>query len=394
MEMQNEIERNVISAILNNKLDNWEVVLSPDDFTVPVFKRIFEAAKECVLRYNRVDPEAVFLFSSALIPHDVLDDLLSTKIVSNIDVLLQVLVENSKKRKLRETAQKYSTLELPPEEFASKLVSEVEQIMSSASQDVVPLSKAIFSWRERWGNEREIQTGIYELDNRLKIRQGYFVTVGARPNVGKTGFALNLGFACASRGVPVLFFSLEMSAIELVSRLISRECGIDVSAKEVLSQYEIELVEEAVGKIESLPFFINDSSFLDIYSIQNILKTFARKHDFGVIIVDYLQLISHVGVPGDTNAQRISFITKMMKGVSKSLNLPIIILSQLRRGGGDEPELEYLKESGAIEEDSDIVILLSRDVGSDVIDIHVKKNRYGQAGYKVQATFQYGSKIV
>lgn len=389
---RNDVERAVIISILGGKLENFETRLKEGCFTVPAFRQLFRAAKECVTKLGALDKEIVFLNSS--IPYDVYQELCSSSLPDNPEYLVQILNEEDRKKTLREILLRYTKSDLSSSELANKVISEIEDVMQVSKDELISIDAALELFESRWGKEREIKTGIYELDSKLKIRQGYLVTIGARPNIGKTGFALNIGYTCATNGIPVCFLSLEMSATELVSRLIARESGIDISDKEVLSQYELDIVKEGTRRLRHIPFFINDSSFLDINSLKGIIKMFARQHNFGVIIVDYIQLVSHVGVPGDTNAQRVSFITKSFKTLAKSLNIPIIILSQLRRGGGEEPELEFLKESGAIEEDSDVVLLLARDVGSDVIDIYVKKNRYGQAGYKVQATFLYGSKIV
>ncbi len=191
------------------------------------------------------------------------------------------------------------------------------------------------------------------------------IVIAARPGMGKTVLGLNIAEGAAVAGVPVLFFSLEMSAEQLYSRQTSKTAWIDGQKLRLggIQPQEWERIVDAQGRLYGLPIYIDDSPRLHFMEICRRSRKAARDHGIKLVVIDYLQLIR-----GD-NSQRkdleIGDITGAMKGLAKELNIPVILLSQLNRGvesrDNKRPRLSDLRESGAIEQDADIVMFIYRD---------------------------------
>jgi replicative DNA helicase len=204
-------------------------------------------------------------------------------------------------------------------------------------------------------------------------QQTDLIILAARPSVGKTAFALNLARNAAlhaSKPTPVAFFSLEMSAAQLAQRILSAESEIQLEkiARGKLEDYEVQqLYKKGIDPLTKAPLFIDDSPALNIFELRAKARRLKTKYQVGLIIIDYLQLMSGSGENRNTNReQEISNISRNLKGLAKELNIPIIALSQLsrevekRKEGGKMPQLSDLRESGAIEQDADMVMFLYR----------------------------------
>lgn len=221
-----------------------------------------------------------------------------------------------------------------------------------------------------------VPSGFKSLD---KITYGWqgsdLIILAARPSMGKTAFALNLARNAAlstNKPTPVAVFSMEMSASQLVQRILSAESEIKLEniARGKLEEYEMkQLYARGVQKLANAPLFIDDTPALNIFELRAKCRRLKNKHNVGLIIIDYLQLMSGTGENRNSNReQEISTISRNLKSLAKELNIPIIALSQLsraieQRGAKDgvrTPQLSDLRESGAIEQDADIVIFLSR----------------------------------
>lgn len=246
-----------------------------------------------------------------------------------------------------------------------------------------------------------VPSGFISLD---KITGGWqdtdLIVLAARPGVGKTAFALNLASNSAKSGKPVLFFSLEMSTMQCTQRLASAESEIllDKILKPFkLEQEEVEtLYQKGFKEVAKLPIYIDDTPAMSIYQIRAKARAFFKKKERakenakGLIIVDYLQLMSGIqNGRADNREQEISKITRDLKGLAKELNLPIIALSQLSREvekrttGKKIPQLSDLRESGAIEQDADMVMFIYRP---EYYEIHVNDkggNNNGETHIKI-----------
>jgi len=241
-----------------------------------------------------------------------------------------------------------------------------------------------------------IDTGFERIN---KISHGWhspdLVILAARPATGKTALALNLAVNIAKQKIPVAFFSLEMSAEQLATRVISSMTGI---YSNYLSKAEIHEGNwrTILGTDFNLPLYIDDSSSLNIIDFKE--KARKAKKNFGIkaIFVDYLQLLSVYGV--GNREQEISTISRTFKAIAKELDIPIIALSQLSRDvekGNREPKLSDLRESGAIEQDADIVIALhneSPESDNPLIKVLYLKHRNGEVGF-VRLEFEKGKQL-
>jgi replicative DNA helicase len=217
-----------------------------------------------------------------------------------------------------------------------------------------------------------VPSGFKSLD---RITYGWqptdLIILAARPSVGKTALALNLARNAALNPVkktPVAFFSLEMSASQLVQRILSAESEIALEqiARGKLEDYEYQqLHTKGIKKLEQAPIFIDDTAALNIFEFRAKARRLVNKHNVGLIIIDYLQLMSGVSDRGANREQEISNISRNLKALAKELNIPIIALSQLSRAvetrkESKMPQLSDLRESGAIEQDADMVMFIYR----------------------------------
>ncbi|MBK6838628.1 MAG: replicative DNA helicase [Bacteroidetes bacterium] len=215
-----------------------------------------------------------------------------------------------------------------------------------------------------------VQSGFTDLD---RITSGWqrsdLVIVAARPGIGKTAFVLSLARnAAITFGRPVAVFSLEMSSVQLVQRMISSETGIssDKLRKGALDKAEWEKLVSMTGKLSESPIFIDDTPALSVFDLRSKCRRLKAMHNIDLIIVDYLQLMrAEVDTKSGNREQEISTISRSLKAIAKELNVPIIALSQLsrmveNRGGSKRPQLSDLRESGAIEQDADMVTFIYR----------------------------------
>ncbi len=235
-----------------------------------------------------------------------------------------------------------------------------------------------------------VPTGFIEVD---RITSGWqpsdMVIIAARPGMGKTAFTLALAANAANFGKPVAFFSLEMSNIQLVKRLISYQTEIsgDKLKKGNLEDWEWQQLNTAVEKMSETPIFIDDTPGINIFELRAKCRRLKMQHDIQMIMIDYLQLMT-VGsdTKGGNREQEISAISRALKGLAKELNVPVIALSQLSRavetrGGSKRPLLSDLRESGAIEQDADMVTFIYRPEYYQILEDEEGNDLRGVAEY-------------
>jgi len=215
-----------------------------------------------------------------------------------------------------------------------------------------------------------VPTGFTELD---RLTSGWqpsdLIIIAARPSMGKTAFVLNLARnAAVDFEKPVAVFSLEMSSLQLVQRLVSHEAEISSTKLRTgnLENYELQQVQTAIERLGEAKIFIDDTPGINIFELRAKCRRLKMQHDIQLVIIDYLQLMSGNTENNRANReQEISSISRALKGLAKELNVPVIALSQLSRavevrGGAKRPQLSDLRESGAIEQDADIVSFIYR----------------------------------
>jgi replicative DNA helicase len=229
--------------------------------------------------------------------------------------------------------------------------------------------KDIEAARDHEGNLRGVPSGFTALD---RITSGWqksdLIILAARPGMGKTAFVLSMARNIAvDFNKPIAFFSLEMSSIQLVTRLISSETQLpaDKLRKGNLEDYEWEQLNAKIGRLVDAPIFIDDTPALSIFELRAKCRRLKAQHDIQMIIVDYIQLMSTGADNKGNREQEISTISRSLKALAKELSVPVVTLSQLNRSvetrtGSKRPILSDLRESGAIEQDADLVLFIYR----------------------------------
>jgi replicative DNA helicase len=242
-----------------------------------------------------------------------------------------------------------------------------------------------------------VPSGFSSLD---RITYGWqptdLIILAARPSVGKTAFALNLARHAAlhpTKPTPIGFFSLEMSASQLVQRILSAESEIwlEKISRGKLEEHEMkQLYAKGIQRLAQAPIFIDDSAALNIFELRAKCRRLKNKHKVGLIIIDYLQLMSGTGDNRNGNReQEISKISRDLKGLAKELQVPIIALSQLsrevekRKEGNKMPQLSDLRESGAIEQDADMVMFLYRPEYYDITANEFGESNKGETHVRI-----------
>ena len=242
-----------------------------------------------------------------------------------------------------------------------------------------------------------VPSGFDDLD---KVTNGWqssdLIIIAARPGMGKTAFVLSLAKNAAERDYPIAIFSLEMEDKQLVQRLISMDSEISTSRIRAakLDQSEWNRLNQSVEKLSEMPIYIDDTPGINIFELRAKCRRLKQNHNIQMIVIDYLQLMSadKGNGKGQNREQQISTISRSLKGLAKELKVPVIALSQLSRavetrGGDKRPMLSDLRESGAIEQDADIVTFVYRpgyynmedesDLPDDVAQIIIAKHRNG-----------------
>lgn len=244
---------------------------------------------------------------------------------------------------------------------------------------------------------RGVPSGFKDLDNILAgFQRSDLVVLAARPSMGKTALALNFAHNIAVQSTqPVLIFSLEMSKEQLVDRLLSMESGVDAWALRTgnLTDADFEKIGQAMGTLSEAQIFIDDSPGITVSDLRTKARREAHRRPLGLIIVDYLQLMSGTSRYGSdgNRVQEISEISRGLKGLARELNVPVLAISQLSRSVESRhpqiPQLADLRESGSIEQDADIVAFIYREEYYNpdtdrrkLTDIFIKKHRNGPTG--------------
>lgn len=245
------------------------------------------------------------------------------------------------------------------------------------------------------GHLRGVPTGIPELDMKLAgMQDSNLLILAARPGVGKTSFAMNIALHVAARHKqPVAVFSLEMSKEELVDRLLVSQADIDAWRLKTgrLSPDDSQAVIEAMGDLAEAPIFIDDTAGQSILEMRSKARKLKLSQDIKLIIVDYLQLVDS-GRKIESREQQVSYVSQNLKNLARELKVPVLVLSQLNRmveqRGTKKPQLADLRESGAIEQDADVVMFIYQeqenddvlDMGKKMMKLSIAKHRNGAIG--------------
>lgn len=322
---------------------------------------------------------------------------------------VEILRRNSTLRDIIAASAKITSLAFDAPGDTKEVVDEAEKLLMGVTERSVRNSYSMLSdvmgelyeeLEEACQNPNSVlgvETGYPGIDSRLQgLRPGQMIVVGARPGVGKTSFALNLAFNAAAKGASVAFFSLEMSKIEIAQRLLSAHARIslsDIRGARIKGNQWSQIIG-ATTDLSALDIMIDDTPGTTVTEIRAKSRRMLRGKEKGIVLVDYLQLLSPPSGTRrtDSRATEVSEMSRGIKIMAKDLGCPVVALSQLNRQvtdrRGQRPQLSDLRESGSIEQDADIVILLDRSMTEEeaeradrpdpnVTEFIIAKNRSG-----------------
>ena len=245
------------------------------------------------------------------------------------------------------------------------------------------------------GELRGVPTGFKDLDNKLSgLQKSDLIILAARPSMGKTSFALDIARNAAIRhNVPTAIFSLEMSTQQLVDRMLSAESRVDswrLRTGKLNLEEEFGRITAALDPLSKAPLYIDDQAANNILKIRSVVRRLKHEKNLGLVIIDYLQLMTPVHTKGGDNVvQQITEISHSLKQLAKEFDVPVIALSQLSREvekRGGKPRLSDLRDSGSIEQDADVVMFIHREANDEgggkkqEAEILIEKHRNGPTG--------------
>lgn len=389
-------------------------VLKPEDFYRDDHKYIYEAMLNL---YTKGEPIDIITVKDELTSMQKFEavggiEYLATlpdraPLVANSDKYIKIVEEKSILRKLIKTATEIEGLGYAQNEEVDNVIDQAEKkifdIMQNKNQKgYTPIKDVLvetFAELEKLYNQKQpvtgIATGFTDLDNRTAgLHNSDLILIAARPAMGKSAFALNIATnAAINEKVPVAIFNLEMSKTQLVNRMLCSEAMVDsnkVRTGKIDEEDWIKLAT-ALGPLSEAPIYIDDTPGISISEIRAKCRKLKLEKNIGLVVIDYLQLIQGSGKKNSSREQEISEISRSLKIIAKELDVPVIALSQLSRESekrqDHKPMLSDLRESGAIEQDADLVMFIYRDdyynqdsEKKNIAEIILAKHRAGATG--------------
>jgi replicative DNA helicase len=419
-----EIEKAVLGALMIDK-DAYAIVceiLRPESFYEPRNQMVYTAIRDLSMDEKPVDMLTV---ADQLAKSGKLEQVggpgyiaeLSSGVATsaNIEYHANIIAQKSLARQLISFASAIQTKAFDETIDVEDLMQEAEGSLFELSQHnmkkdytaidpvIAQAVKGIQDAAKNTDGLTGVSTGYFKLDD---ITSGWqasdLVIIAGRPAMGKTSFALSMAKnIAADLRTPMAFFSLEMSNVQLVNRLISNACEIQGSKilNGQLQRDEWERLDKNINNLLGAPLYVDDTPGLSVFELRTKARRLVREHGIKLIMIDYLQLMNANGMRFSSRQEEVSTISRSLKGLAKELNIPILALSQLNRGvesreglEGKRPQLSDLRESGAIEQDADMVLFVHRpeyyhiyqdDNGRDLhgmAQIIIAKHRKGATG--------------
>jgi len=380
------IERAVLSAIIFDPQIYEDIAahLKSEDFYLPFHQHLFNAMESLFEQELPIDEE---FLKKELVKEDKFDEVamievLSSNPITNTKAYVEEIKAYSNKRALITLATQIKKLTIEDDLDVAEVMDRVEQKLYEITQDSVSDdfkdSKAItvsmlkeIERLKAMGNSKLIgvDTGFENLNEKTSgFGKGDLVIIAARPSMGKTALVLNMALKAIERNEGVAFFSLEMPAEQLMLRMLSAKTSIPLQALRVgnLKDDEWSRLSSAVDDMSRRKLFVDDGGYATIHHVRSKLRKLKTQHpEISMAIIDYLQLMSGENRTHTGRQQEISEISRGLKQLARELEIPIIALSQLNRSlesrENKRPMLSDLRESGAIEQDADIILFVYRD---------------------------------
>jgi len=378
------IERAVLSSILfdHEIIEDILGVLKPSDFYLPAHQKVFAVMEALNHADMPIDEDFIRKrVDSKEVSDSILIEILSANPISNTMAYVKEIKDGAVKRELTTLATSIKKLTLEENISAQEAVDTVQNdlysiTMDSASSDLKDMPVVIDATREHIKKMQEKgtsyltgqTTGFYGLDKKTTgFNPGDLVIIAARPAMGKTSIVLNTTLQNLEKGDGVIFFSLEMPETQLMMRLISAKSEVPLQnvRKGELDPDQAKKVEEAFQSLSDKKLFVDDSGSVNINQLRARVRKIAQneKNNIKIVIVDYLQLMSGTG--GSDRRLTVDEISRGLKLLAREMQVPIVALSQLNRGLESRPDkrpmLSDIRESGAIEQDADIIMFVYRD---------------------------------
>jgi replicative DNA helicase len=413
-----DLEEAVLGAVMLEKgaFDTVVEILKPECFYVDAHQRIFKAMKSLA---NKSQPIDILTVVEELRFSEELDMVggpyyvtrLTNAVVSsaNIDAHARIILQKFIQRELirisgeiigdayEDSTDVFDLLDQAESKIYEVTSTHLRNSYETIDSVLVKTIQRIEDMRHKNEDVTGVPTGFPTMD---KVTYGWQMTdliiLAARPSVGKTAFALNLARNAAlhpTKPTPVAFFSLEMSAGQLVQRILSAESEIwlEKISRGKLEEHEMkQLYARGIQRLAQAPIFIDDTPALNIFELRAKCRRLKNINNIGMIIIDYLQLMSGTSENRNGNReQEISTISRSLKSLAKELQVPIIALSQLsrevekRKDGNKMPQLSDLRESGAIEQDADMVMFLYRPEYYDVTQNEMGESNRGETHVRI-----------
>jgi replicative DNA helicase len=390
--------------------------ITADDFYEEKHQRIYDAVRKLYEKHSAID---VLTLSHQLRADGFLDIAGGSAYLSELTNFVptaahasqyaEIVAQKALRRRLIGAARDISKLSYDEANSLKDLIENAEARLFDVSQkhikhDITSLEDILTESFERLddlhkdtGKIRGVPTGFRDLDNILAgLQRSDLFVLAARPSMGKTALSLNIAHNVSLESdMPVLIFSLEMSKEQLVDRMLAVESGVDAWALRTgnLSDDDFEKIGQAMGSLSEAQIFIDDTPGITVSDLRTKARREAHQRPLGLIVVDYLQLMSggaRYGGEGN-RVQEISEISRGLKQVARELNVPLMALSQLSRSVESRspqiPQLADLRESGSIEQDADVVAFIYREdyynpdtERKNITDILIKKHRNGPTG--------------
>ena len=420
-----EVEKAVLGALMIDKDAYLEVcdLLRPESFYEPRNQMVYEAIQRLSMEESPVD---VLTVTDVLGKMGKLDEVggpgyiaeLSSRVATsaNIEYHANVVAEKFLARQMIHYVSLIGKKTFDETYDIKDVMQEAESILFELSQKNMKKDYSVLApiigravdivkvAHSNTGGLTGIPTGFHKLDDvTCGWQKSDLVIIAGRPAMGKTAFALSLAKNIAvDRKIPMAFFSLEMSDVQLANRLMSNACQIEGTKllSGQLDQEDWNRLDKKLSTLTDAPLYVDDTEGLSVMELRTKARRLQKEHHIELLMVDYLQLMTASGMRFNSRQEEVSLISRSLKGLAKELNIPVLALSQLNRGvesregvEGKRPHLSDLRESGAIEQDADMVVFLHRPeyygnlMSEDgLIDYHnraeviISKHRKGATG--------------
>lgn len=388
--MSFDAERALVGAVLLDPMAYWQVadMVRPEDIASSDLRELWNTTAGIIQSGGESDAVTVGDVRPNLAGL-ALDIASTTPSAANVRAYAGIVARRAVERRIKQAGQRIAALS------GGDVLGEAQRILASCVPNTTngprylreffrESMQGLVDRAQTEGDLTGVPTGFPALDElTCGWQRSDLIIVGARPSVGKTAFALQSAIKAAESGVPVLFFSLEMSGRQLADRALSHVGHVNslhIRDPRRMEEDEWGKITGAKPIIDGYPLIVDDSSGLNVEGISARARQWNMTERLGAIVIDYLTYIQPP--KAETVAEGIQHITRALKGLAKELKVPVILLSQLNRDGDEEPTMKHLRSSGAIEQDADVIIFLHRPnkENRELVKVKVEKQRNGPCG--------------